>query len=83
MELKDATIDMLGRARQVKVSKENTIIVGGAGDKEAIADRVAQIKNQFEVTTSDYDREKLMERLAKSVPAALPSSRSARLPRPR
>ena len=65
MELKDATFDMLGRARQVKVSKENTIIVGGAGTKEAIADRVAQIKNQYEVSTSDYDREKLMERLAR------------------
>ncbi len=65
MELKDATFDMLGRARQVKVSKENTIIVDGAGTKEAIADRVAQIKNQYEVSTSDYDREKLMERLAR------------------
>ena len=65
MELKDATFEMLGRARQVKVSKENTIIVGGAGTKEAIADRVAQIKNQYEVSTSDYDREKLMERLAR------------------
>ena len=65
MELKDATFDMLGRARQVKVSKENTIIVGGAGTKEAIADRVAQIKNQYEVSTSVYDREKLMERLAR------------------
>ena len=64
-ELKSATVDMLGRARQVKVSKENTIIVGGAGTKEAIADRVAQIKNQYEVSTSDYDREKLMERLAR------------------
>ena len=65
MELKDATFDMLGRARQVKVSKENTIIVDGFGTKEAIADRAAQIKNQYEVSTSDYDREKLMERLAR------------------
>ncbi len=65
MELKEATIDMLGRARQVKVNKENTIIVGGAGSAQAIQDRVAQIKNQYEVTTSDYDREKLMERLAR------------------
>lgn len=65
LELKDTQISDLGRARQVKVSKENTIIVGGAGTKEAIADRVAQIKNQYEVSTSDYDREKLMERLAR------------------
>ncbi|MBR6207474.1 MAG: chaperonin GroEL, partial [Oscillospiraceae bacterium] len=65
MELKEATPDMLGRARQVKISKENTIIVDGAGSAEAIADRVAQIKNQYEVTTSDYDKEKLMERLAR------------------
>lgn len=64
-ELKDTTLAQLGRARQVKVTKENTIIVGGAGTKEAIADRVAQIKNQYEVSTSDYDREKLMERLAR------------------
>ena len=65
LELKDTTMDQLGRARQVKVSKENTIIVDGAGDKAAIKDRVAQIKNQIEVTTSDFDREKLQERLAK------------------
>ncbi len=65
LELKDATIDMLGRARQVKVTKENTIIVDGAGDKEAIQDRVAQIRSQIEATTSDFDREKLQERLAK------------------
>ncbi len=64
-ELKTATIDMLGRARQVKVNKENTVIVGGAGDAEAIKNRVAQIRSQIEVTTSDYDREKLQERLAK------------------
>ena len=64
-ELKSATIDMLGRARQVKVTKENTVIVDGAGDKEAIKNRVAQIKSQIEVTTSDYDKEKLQERLAK------------------
>ncbi len=65
LELKDATITQLGRARQVKVTKENTIIVDGAGDKNAIADRIAQIKNQIAVTTSDFDREKLQERLAK------------------
>ena len=64
-ELKETTIDMLGRARQVKVNKENTTIVGGAGDKAEIANRVAVIKNQIAETTSDYDREKLQERLAK------------------
>ena len=62
---KDATVDMLGRARQVKVTKENTIIVDGAGDKQAIADRVAQIRSQIGMTTSEYDKEKLQERLAK------------------
>ena len=56
---------MLGRARQVKVNKENTVIVDGAGDKEAIKARVAQIRSQIAVTTSDYDKEKLQERLAK------------------
>ena len=56
---------MLGRARQVKVTKENTIIVDGAGDKQAIADRVAQIRSQIGMTTSEYDKEKLQERLAK------------------
>ena len=65
LTLKDATVDMLGRARQVKVTKENTIIVDGMGDKQAIADRVAQIRAQIGITTSDYDREKLQERLAK------------------
>ena len=64
-DLKSATIDMLGRARQVKVNKENTVIVDGAGDKEAIKARVAQIRSQIAVTTSDYDKEKLQERLAK------------------
>ena len=64
-ELKSATVDMLGRARQVKVTKENTTIVDGAGDKQAIADRVAQIRNQIGVSTSEYDKEKLQERLAK------------------
>ena len=64
-ELKDATVQMLGHARQVKVSKENTTIVGGAGDKDAIAARIAQIRSQIEVATSDFDREKLQERLAK------------------
>ena len=64
-ELKEATMDMLGKARQVKVSKENTIIVDGAGSADAIKGRVNQIKNQIETTTSDYDKEKLQERLAK------------------
>ena len=64
-ELKDATIQLLGSARQVKVGKENTTIVGGAGDKQAIADRVAQIRSQIASATSDFDREKLQERLAK------------------
>ncbi len=65
LELKEATIDQLGKAKQVKVNKENTIIVGGAGKNAAIKARVAQIKSQVEITTSDYDREKLQERLAK------------------
>ena len=65
MELKEATVDMLGKARQVKVNKENTTIVDGAGDKEAIKARVAQIRAQIAETTSDYDKEKLQERLAK------------------
>ena len=65
LELKDASIAQLGRARQVKVNKENTIIVGGAGDKQAIADRVNQIKSALEITTSEFDKEKLLERLAK------------------
>jgi chaperonin GroEL len=65
MELKEATVDMLGKARQVKVNKENTTIVDGAGDKDAIKARVAQIRAQIAETTSDYDREKLQERLAK------------------
>ncbi|MGM9521179.1 MAG: chaperonin GroEL [Oscillospiraceae bacterium] len=65
MELKDATVDMLGSARQVKSSKENTIIVDGAGNKSDIEARVNQIKAEYEVSTSDYDKEKLQERLAK------------------
>ena len=65
MELKDTTMDQFGRAKSVKVQKENTVIVDGMGDKNAIADRVAQIKAQIEETTSDFDREKLQERLAK------------------
>ena len=65
LELKTATMDMLGRARQVKVTKENTTIVDGAGDSQAIKDRVGQIRAQIAVTTSDYDKEKLPERLAK------------------
>ena len=64
-ELKSATVDMLGRARQVKVTKENTTIVDGSGDKQAIKDRVSQIRAQIAVTTSDYDKEKLQESLAK------------------
>ena len=64
-ELKDTTMDMLGRAKSVKVQKENTVIVDGCGDKNAIADRVGQIKKAIEETTSDFDREKLQERLAK------------------
>ena len=65
IELKDATMDMLGSARQIKVTKENTTIVDGAGDKQAIASRVAEIRGAIERTTSDFDREKLQERLAK------------------
>ncbi|MDO5435488.1 MAG: chaperonin GroEL [Clostridia bacterium] len=65
MELKEATLDMLGRARQVKVNKENTTIVDGAGDKADIEARIGQIRAQIAETTSDYDREKLQERLAK------------------
>ena len=65
LELKDTTIDMLGRAKSVKVQKENTIIVDGCGDKADITARVNQIKKQIEETTSDFDREKLQERLAK------------------
>ena len=64
-ELKTADLSMLGRARQVKVTKENTVIVDGAGDSQAIKDRVAQIRSQIANTTSDYDKEKLQERLAK------------------
>ena len=65
LELKDVTLDQLGTARQVKVDKENTIIVDGNGDQEAIKARVGQIRSQIETTTSDFDREKLQERLAK------------------
>ena len=65
IDLKDATMDMLGSARQIKVTKENTTIVDGAGDKQAIANRVAEIRGAIERTTSDFDREKLQERLAK------------------
>ncbi len=64
-ELKDATVAMLGRARQVKITKENTVIVDGAGQADAIKSRIAQIKAQIEVTTSEFDKEKLQERLAK------------------
>lgn len=65
LELKDTTIEMLGRAKSIKAQKENTIIVDGEGDKEEITKRIAQIKMQIEETTSDFDREKLQERLAK------------------
>ena len=65
LELKDTQLNQLGRAKQVKVSKENTIIVDGAGSSDAIKGRVAQIRSQIEATTSDFDREKLQERLAK------------------
>ncbi len=65
LELKDATIDMLGNAKQVKVDKDNTTIVDGAGSQEAVANRINSIRAQIEITTSDYDREKLQERLAK------------------
>ncbi|MBR5140026.1 MAG: chaperonin GroEL, partial [Clostridia bacterium] len=65
LELKDASVAQLGRARQVKINKENTIIVDGAGDKGAIAERVGQIKSALEVSTSEFDKEKLFERLAK------------------
>lgn len=65
LELKDAEVAQLGRAKQVKVTKENTIIVDGAGEKKAIKDRIGQIKAQIETTTSDFDKEKLQERLAK------------------
>ena len=65
LELKDTDMSQLGRARQVKVSKENTIIVDGAGDSAAIKDRIGQIRNEIAVTTSDFDKEKLQERLAK------------------
>ena len=65
LELKDATMDMLGRAKSVKVEKENTVIVDGMGDKDAIQARIGQIKGQIETTTSEFDKEKLQERLAK------------------
>jgi len=65
-ELKDVTVQMLGHARQVKVTKENTTIVGGAGDKDAIAARIAQIRSQIEAATSDFDREKQQLHAAKN-----------------
>lgn len=65
LELADTTMDQLGQARQVKVTKENTVIVDGAGEKKDIKDRISQIKTQIESTTSDFDKEKLQERLAK------------------
>ncbi len=65
LDLKDATMDMLGRAKSIKTNKDDTVIVDGMGDKKAISDRIGQIKAQIETTTSDFDREKLQERLAK------------------
>ena len=65
LDLKEATMEQLGRAKSVKVAKESTVIVDGCGDKKAIADRVAQIRGQIEETTSEFDKEKLQERLAK------------------
>jgi len=65
MDLKEATLDMMGRARQVKVQKENTIIVDGAGDPTEIKNRINQMRVEYEISTSDYDREKLQERIAK------------------
>ncbi|MDD6269777.1 MAG: chaperonin GroEL [Oscillospiraceae bacterium] len=65
MELKDATLDMLGSVRQAVIDKENTILVGGAGSSDAIADRITEIKNQIEMSTSDFDREKMQERIGK------------------
>ncbi len=65
MELKDATVEMLGSVRQAVIDKENTILVGGAGASEAIAERITEIKNQIEMSTSDFDREKMQERIGK------------------
>ena len=65
LDLKEASMSMLGQAKSVKVQKENTVIVDGAGDKDQIAARIEQIRMQIEETTSDFDREKLQERLAK------------------
>ena len=65
MKVADITADMLGTAKSVTISKDNTVVVGGAGSKEAIDARIAQIKGEMENTTSDFDREKLQERLAK------------------
>ena len=65
LKLEQATLEMLGTCDKVTVSKDNTTIVNGAGDKQAIQDRIAQIKKEIEVTTSSYDKEKLQERLAK------------------
>src|SRR5690606_23117461 len=64
-KLENATIDMLGRAEKINIDKDNTTLVNGAGDKAAIKGRIAEIKAQIDKTTSDYDREKLQERLAK------------------
>ena len=83
MELKDATVDMLGRARQVKVTKENTIIVDGAGDSEAIKDRVAQIRSADRASPPPTMTARSSRSVWPSWPAAWPSSRSALPPRPR
>ena len=77
LELKDTTVDQLGTARQVKIEKENTIIVDGAGDKDAIKGRVAQIRQQIETTTSDFDREKLQERQKLRIEDALAATKAA------
>ena len=81
MKVADITADMLGTAKSVTISKDNTVVVGGAGSKEAIDARIAQIKGEMENTTSDFDREKLQERLAK-LSGGVASSRSALLPSP-
>ncbi len=76
----NTTPDMLGKAEKITITKENTTIVGGAGDKDAIADRVAQIRKQIENTTSDYDKEKLQERLGK-LAGGVACSMSVQVPR--
>ncbi len=79
--MKDATIEQLGQANKVNVTKDDTTVVEGAGSKEQIGERVAEIKSQIEGTTSDFDRDKLKERLARW-PVVLPLSVSVRLLKP-